>query len=136
MNPLKLHCSSGVLEYWSIGFKSKHYSSTPLLHSYNAPFLRDVFFELVAVFFNECRRGHRRRVTKRTDRVAHDVTADVENQLEVSSFPFTVLNAVKNLFHPVAPLAARSALAARFVSVEARNIPGGTHHASRIVHDD
>ena len=47
-----------------------------------------------------------------------------------------MLDAVKNLFHPVAAFAAGTALAAGLMGVKARDIPCRPHHADSLVHDD
>ena len=80
-------------------------------------------------FFDKRRRRHRRRVAKRTDRIAHDVAADVENQIEIVLVAFAMLDAVKNLFHPVTAFAAWTALTAGFMGEKARKVPRGPHHA-------
>src|ERR1043166_8153366 len=136
------------MEYWSIGVMGgeSQYSITPVLQRfilllqysilYCAFLLCDVRFKLIAKFFNECRRGHGCRIAEETDRVAHDIAAYVEDQIKIARFPFTILDAVKDLFHPMATFAARAALAARFVGEETRDVPSCVHHAGRIVHDD
>ena len=73
------------------------YSNTPLLHSYCAALLRDVFLKLFAILFYKRRRRHCRRVAKGTDGITHDVTADVENQTEIVLVAFALLNAAENL---------------------------------------
>src|SRR5574341_22748 len=104
--------------------------------SYRASLLGDMRFELVAVFSDKRCRRHRRGVAERADRVAHDVGADVEDQIQIASLPFAILDAVKNLFHPVTSFAARAALSARFVGVKTRDVPRCPHHAGGLVHDD
>src|ERR1051325_9610259 len=98
--------------------------------------LRDVRVELIAEFFDKCRRGHCRRVPEGADRISHNVAADVENQIQIRRFPLTVFDAVKNFFHPVTTLATRTALAARLMSVKTSDVPGCAHHAGGLVHDD
>src|ERR1043166_3626161 len=93
-------------------------------------------FEFVAKFVYESRRGHCRRIAEGADRVAHDVAADVQNQLEIARFTFAIFNAVKNLFHPVAAFPTWAALAAGLMGIETSDIPGGSDHAGRLVHAD
>ena len=62
-------------------------SNTPLFHSYCAALLRDMLLELFAILFDKRRRRHRRGVAKGTDRIAHDVAADVENQIQIALSP-------------------------------------------------
>src|SRR5262249_6730667 len=112
------------------------YSNNPLLHSYRAPLLRYMSFKLLTILFNKCRRGHRRGVAKGANGVAHNVAADVENQIEIVLVPLTLLNAVKDLFHPVTPFAAGTALATGLVGEKPGEIPRGANHASAIVHHD
>src|SRR4030095_8468298 len=132
--------SDGVLEKRSIAFHpSLHYSNTPLPHfsvSYRASFLRDMGFELVAIFFDERPRRHRRGIAERADRVAHDVAANVEDQIEIFLLAFAMLDAVKNFFHPVAAFPAWTALAAGLVGEKALDVPRCAHHAGRFAHYD
>src|SRR5919109_1596996 len=129
--------SNGALEYWSIApHPPLHHSSTPSLHSCSAFLFRNMRVKLVSVLLDKCRRGHRRCIAERANRIAHDVAADVENQIEIVSFSVATFDPVKNLFHPVTAFAAGTALAARFMSEKAREIPCGSDHAGRFVHDD
>src|SRR5215470_5692490 len=112
--------SGGVMECCKT-----HHSSTPLLRSYRTPLLHDVRLKLFTILFNKCRRGHRRGVAKGTNGVAHNVAADVENQIEIVLVSFTLLNAVKDLFHPVASFAARAALPAGLVGEKPGEVPRG-----------
>ena len=77
-------------------------------------------FKFVAEFLDKCRRGHCRGIAERTNRIAHDVAADVENQIEIGFFALAMFDAVKNLFHPMAAFAAGTALATRFVGKKTR----------------
>src|SRR4030095_8399294 len=93
------------LECWSMGVLSYkpilQYSNTPLLHSYRAALLRDVLLKLFAILFYKCRRRHCRGVAKWTNRVAHNVAANIENQFQISLASFALLDPAENLFHPV-----------------------------------
>src|SRR5918996_950330 len=106
------------------------------LMSQRASLFRNVRVKLVSVLFDKRGGRHCRRVAERANRIAHDVTADVENQIEVVLFSITVLDAVKNLFHPVTTFAAGAALAARLMGEKARQIPRRPDHAGRLVHDN
>src|SRR5919197_1585793 len=106
------------------------------LISHRAALLRDVLLKLCAIFLYKGRRGHRRRVAKGADRIAHDVAADVKNEIEIACFALAVFNAMTNFFHPVTALATRATLAARLVREKARQIPRGADHTSAIVHDN
>src|ERR1051325_6612118 len=103
----QLECwNHGILEYCA----SPHHSTIPLFRSsiLNRAFLLcDMRFKLITKFFYKCSRGHGCRIAEGTDRVAHDIAAYVEDQIKIAGFPFTILDAMKNLFHPVATLAAR-----------------------------
>src|SRR5262249_19073515 len=118
--------------------KIHHRSSILDLHSANhrAPLLRYMSFKLLTIFFNKCRRGHRRGVAKWTNCVTHNVAADVENQIEIVLVSLTLLNAVKDLFHPVTPFATRAALPAGLVGEKPGEVPRGANHTSGIVHHD
>src|SRR5262245_3357071 len=109
-------CGDGVLENWSIALHpSLHYSNTTLLHvlvSYRASLLGDVRFEFVAKLADKCARRPGSGVAERANRVARDVAGDVENQIQITFFAVTILNAVKDFLHPVAALAAWAALPA------------------------
>src|SRR5206468_2945315 len=123
----------GVKEYWSIAPPP----ITPsLLSRYRAALFRNMRFKLVAVFLDKRCRRHSCRIAERTNRIPHDVAADVENQIEIALLARAVLDAVKNLFHPVTAFAARAALAAGFVSEKTSEVPRGADHARGIVHDD
>src|SRR5262245_49414131 len=119
-----------------MGSPTIQYSITRLLHSQRASLLRDVRFKLFTILFNKSRRGHSRRVAKGTNRVAHNVAADVENQIEIVLVSVTLLNAVKDLFHPVTPFAARAALTTGLVGEKPGKVPRGANHAGGIVHHD
>src|SRR4030095_105779 len=121
--------SGGVMECCQT-----RYSNTPLLHSYHAAFLRDVFLKFFAILFYKRRRRHCRRVAKRTDGVAHDIVADVENKTEIALVALALFSAAKNLFHPVTAFAARAALTARLMGEKTRKVPRGPNHAGGIVH--
>src|ERR671918_1138322 len=105
-----------------------------LLRSHGAALLRYVLLKLFPVLFYERRRRHGRGISKGTNRVAHDVAADVENQIEITASARARLDPVENFFHPVTALAAGAALAAGFMSEKAREVPGGADHASGFVH--
>src|SRR6266576_1601756 len=78
---------------------------------HRAAFLCDMRLKFVAEFFYKRCRRHGRGIAEWTNRIAHDVAADVENQIEIGFFALAMFDAVKNLFHPVAALTARAALA-------------------------
>src|SRR5215471_881809 len=121
---------------WSGGVWSVVKPINPVLQYYRAPLLHDVRLKLFAILFNKCRRRHRRGVAKGTNGVAHNVAADVENQIEIVLLSLTLLNAVKDLFHPVASFAARAALPAGLVGEKPGEVPRGANHAGGIVHHD
>ena len=50
-------------------------------------------FKLVAVFLDKRCRRHSCRIAERTNRIPHDVTADVENQIEIALLARSVLDA-------------------------------------------
>src|SRR4030095_15440126 len=129
--------SNGMLECWTIVPRpSLHYSRTPSLHSHRAALFRNVRFKLVAVFLDKRRRRHGRRIAERTNRIPHDIATDVENQIEIALLARAVLDAAKNLFHPVTAFAARAALAAGLVGEKPSEVPRGVDHTRGIVHDD
>src|SRR6188508_2597226 len=105
-----------------------HHPNTPALHSlqfspHRASPRRDMCVEFITEFFDKRRRWHCRRITKGADGISHNVAADVENQIQIRRVPFTMFNAVKNFFHPVATFAAWTALAARLMGVKASDVP-------------
>src|SRR5206468_8285117 len=57
--------------------------------------------------------GRRRRVAERAQRLAGDVVADGDQQIDVAHLPFAVVDARQDLVEPVAPFTAGRALAAR-----------------------
>ncbi len=74
----------GVMEYWSIGSGIPitpllQYSIVPSACFHRAAFLLDMRFKLFPEFPNERRRRHRRGIAERTNRVSHDVAADIQN---------------------------------------------------------
>ena len=75
-------------------------------------------FEFVPIFFYERCGRHGGGIAKGTDRITHDIAADVENEIHIAFIALPVLDAPEDLFHPVTTFAARAALAARFVSIE------------------
>src|SRR5690348_12127300 len=77
----------GILGRWNIDFRSPpslQYSSTRLSHSHRAFLFLDVCLEFVAIFLDKRRRRHGRCVTEWTNRIAHDVAADIKNQIEIA----------------------------------------------------
>src|SRR6266536_2587105 len=124
--------NNGILESWAA--PTFHYSNFPLFHSYCAPLLRDVLFKLFTILFYESCRRHRRGVPEWANRVAHNVAANVQNQFQISVSPLALLDAVKDLFHPVTPFAAGTALATGLMSEKPREVPCGSNHTGGIVH--
>src|SRR5215471_15175315 len=132
------------LEYWNIGLTEYwlpiappfHYSIIPLLHSHRAFLFLDVPFEFVPIFVDKRRRGHGCGVPEWANRIAHDVAADIENEIEIALLAFALLDAAKNFFHPVTAFAARSALPAGLVGEKMCQVPCGANHTGAIVHDD
>ena len=62
--------------------------------------------------------------------------ADADQQVDVAHLPFAALDPGQDLVQPVAPFAARRALAARLVLVEVQQVLRRPHHAGRLVHHD
>src|SRR5215467_1823107 len=113
----------GLTEYWLPIAPPFHYSIIPLLHSHRASLFLDVRFEFVAIFLNKRCCGHRRRITEWANRIAHDVAADIENEIEIALLALALLDAAKNFFHPVTAFAARSALPAGLVGEKMCQVP-------------
>src|SRR5512143_2019340 len=86
--------SVGVMEYWSTGFNLAQRSTTPILHysallpsitpllrCYCAALLDDMRFEFIPEFLCERRRRHGRGIAEGTNRVTHNVAADIQNKI-------------------------------------------------------
>src|SRR5215475_159157 len=78
----------------------------------DASLLLDVRFELGAVFLDKSSRRHRGRISERANRIAHNVPADTQDQVQIPHGSLPIFDAAEDLFHPIATLAAGSALAA------------------------
>src|SRR3954463_2860037 len=106
----------------------RHPRRTPVGGHRAAP-LADVRFELSAEVL------HRRQgrcgggVAEGAQRLAGNVVADADEQVDVAHLPFTALDAGENLVEPVAPFTTRGALAARLVLVEVEKVAGRPDHA-------
>ena len=100
-----------------------------------APFAH-VRLELGAEVLHRRQRRRRRGVAERAQRLADDVVADADQQVDVAHLPFAALDPGEDLEQPVAALAARRALAARLVLVEMQQVARRPHHAGRLVHHD
>ena len=87
-------------------------------------------------FFTRRQRRRRRGVAERAQRLADDVVADADEQIDVAHLAFAVLDPREDLEQPVAAFAARRALAARLVLVEVQQVLRRPHHAGGLVHDD
>src|SRR5712692_9611690 len=72
-------------------------SAMKLTRRNRAPLLPYVLIELVAIFLDEGGGGHGGRVAERADRVAHDVTAHAQDQIQIARFPFAAFDAPENL---------------------------------------
>ncbi len=96
----------------------------------------DVRLVLGAEVLDRRQRRRRRGVAERAQRLADDVVADADQQVDVAHLPFAVLDPRQDLVEPVAAFAARRALAARLVLVEVQQVRRRPHHAGRLVHDD
>jgi hypothetical protein len=92
-----------------------HYSNSC---PYRAASVDNVLRKFIPIFFYEGRGRHGRGIAKRTDGITHNVAADVENQIHIVFVALAMLDAVKNFFHPVAALAAGTALPAGFMSIK------------------
>src|SRR4051812_8621352 len=103
---------------------------------YRAASLADVRFEFGAEVFHRRQRRGCRGVAEGAQRLAGNVVADADEQVDVPHLSFTALDAGEDLVEPVAPFTARSTLAARLVLVEIRKISRRPDHAGRLVHDD
>src|SRR4029079_11995800 len=77
--------------------------------------LAHVLLDLLGEAIDQRLDGADRRVAQGAQRLAADVLADGEQKLGVALRPLAVLQAVQHQLHPVRPLAAGSALAARFM---------------------
>src|SRR5262245_15381073 len=77
-----------------------------------ASFLSHMRLELVAKLADERARRPGSGIAERANRVARDIPGDVENQIQITFFAVTILNAVKNFLHPVAAFATWAALTA------------------------
>ena len=93
-------------------------SNTWVSVSYRAASIDNVLLKFIPIFFYKGCGRHGGGIAKWTDRITHDVAADVENEIHVAFIALAVLDAPEDFFHPVATLAARAALAARFMSIE------------------
>ena len=93
-------------------------SDTWISVSYRAASLDNVLLKFIPIFFYEGCGRHGGGIAKWTDRIAHNVAADIENEVHVALVTVTMLDAVKNFFHPVTTFPARAALAARFMGIE------------------
>src|SRR5262249_44147251 len=71
-------------------------------------------------------------VAQGAERVAAHVLADRQQELPVARAPLAVLDAAEQQLHPVGPLAAGGALAARLVIEELGQARHGAHHAGRL----
>src|SRR5918992_763690 len=106
------------------------------LAAVRAPALVDVRPELVAELADVARDRHRSRVTQRTEALAEDAVADVEQQIELRVLRVAGLDLLQQLYLPARPLAARGALPAGLVHVELRHPQAELHHARAIVDHD
>src|SRR5215207_8492559 len=79
---------------------------------------------------------HRGSVAERTEALAEDPVADVEEQVEIPLRRRPGLDRVQDLHHPPRALAARRALAAALVHVELRDAEPELHDAAAVVDDD
>src|SRR5579862_967308 len=98
--------------------------------------LLEVRLELVAPMLQVALHRVDRKVAERAERAAEDTLADVREQVDVAGRRGTVLDSLEELQHPARSLAARRALAARFVQVELRRPDRELHHATAVVDDD
>src|SRR6476661_3789335 len=99
--------------------------------------LLDVRDELRAELLDIARDRDGRGLSQRTEALAVDAVAHVEQQVELGLQCLTRLEPAQDLRHPARPLTARRALAARLVLVELGDPDAELHHAAPIVeHDD
>src|SRR4026209_1272029 len=102
---------------------------------HRAAALADVSFELGAEMLHRRQRRCGGSVAERTERLAGDVVADADEQIDVAHLTFAVLDARQDLVQPVSPFTTGSALAARFVLIEVEKVASRPDHAGRLVHD-
>src|SRR5206468_1020637 len=100
-----------------------------------APLL-DVRLELVAELCDIARDRDRRRLAQRTEALAVDSVADIEQQVELVLLRVTGLESLEDLGHPPRSLTARRALATRLVLVELVDANPELHHAAAVVEHD
>ena len=86
--------------------------------SYRAASLDNVLLKFIPVFLYEGCGRHSRGIAKRTDRITHNVAADVENDIHVAFVAVSMFDTMEDFLHPVATLSARAALATRFMSIK------------------
>jgi len=101
-----------------------------------AALVADVLLDLGPEAFDQRLDRTDRRVAQRAERLAADVAADGKEELAVALAPLAVFEAVEEELHPVRPLAARRALATRFMVEELREARHRPHQAGRVVHHD
>src|SRR5262245_11043334 len=83
--------------------------------------LVDVSLKLVSEARHVACDRHGRRVSERTQAIAEDPVADVEEHVELALSRVALLDLPEELHHPASSLPARRALSARLVHVELRD---------------
>src|SRR5436305_2423295 len=98
--------------------------------------LVDVALELLPVLRHVARHRHRHGVPERTQALAENAVADVQEQVELALPGLAHLDAADDLDAPARPLPARRALAAALVPVELGDPQRQLHHARAVVDHD
>src|SRR5580765_1202292 len=80
--------------------------------------------------------GDRRRLAERTQALAVDPVADVEEEVELGLLCLARFEPAQDLRHPARALPARRALAARLVLIELGDADAELHHAAAVVERD
>src|SRR2546425_5010031 len=96
---------------FSIGLRVVRHDALPVV---------DVVLELAAKMLDEALDGEGRRVPERTDRAAGDVVGHGVQHVEVFRPALAVLDSIDHPPEPTGALAARRALATRFLEIEIR----------------
>src|SRR5262245_42597186 len=101
-----------------------------------APAVLEVRVELMLELLEEALDRHDERIGEHADRLPHHVVAQTVDEIDLARGGATALDAPQDVVHPGATLAARRALAARLLGIEARDDGERPDHASALFHDD
>src|SRR5579883_2736928 len=102
----------------------------------HATFMRDVMLILLTEELDAARNGTGGRVAQGAERLAADVIADIQQQVDIALPTVAMLDAMQDFGQPVGSLATGGAFTAGFIAVEFCHAQYGVYYARVLVHDD